>query len=227
MKVMLGVLAVIAGLLQTTLSGSSANAAHIAAPRQARAGASVAIPGSPGWFCVSGAGSRLEVVDRGASSTRVIWSHSVSFPVTALFAPGPHGLCSGRAGGLRGGAGAFFAFSVRGSSVTSDIIGHKSGVVSADDGIRMSRSTVAVVRHKDTRHTGSIPYRIAVRFQLKSGHFVKGASVHQPDLEVAAYPHPNGVIKTRSGDTALIKLQVATTQLQQDRGLMYIRSMDA
>lgn len=156
-------------------------------------------------------------------SNRLLWHIKLPAPVKRLAAPGPKGLFSAWVPTSPGAR--FYAFSLRGTRVSSGVKSVPSGTVVAAEGGSF-RPIAVVIKNPDTEHTGSVRYRLIDRFSLCSSSYCRTNEVWQPESPPSQYPVPNAVIKNKLGDTLLLKLEVADTEAAREQGLMFRSSLD-
>lgn len=218
----------LAGILSMRVQADHARQGFgTALPYGSTATASIRVAGRADVFAVAyhGSGSGLAVIAQSHGKYSRIWSHALSLPVVHFQSGVSQGVFEGTAGNPGSQTAGVFAFRLRGSKVTSAIAQHRSGIVIADRGVKIAASGF-VIRHTDTQHVGSTAYRRVSRYQWESGLFRTTTTFRRPDTPASAWPVPNGVVKTRNGDTILMRLQVANTETERETGLMNVKQMD-
>lgn len=155
---------------------------------------------------------------------RLLWKRSLAAVPTKLLAPGPSGLFAAEVG-KPGGKGYVYAYRLSHRVVRSAIRSHPGGVVTGGEGVKLSK-TAFLLDRRDKSHTGSVRYRFVIRYGLCGEDYCRKTMRRQPDYPSNAYPRPNGVVRTHSGDTILIRLQVAETEAERDQGLMDVHALD-
>lgn len=206
----------------------AAGSIQSALPPHASLLAQVGIPGRSSSYAVvyRAAGLHLAVVQADASGDRVVWRRGLPGAPASLSAPGPSGLFQGVIKATSDRRARFFAYTLRLGAVSSAIDGQKSGTLAADEGIRVT-PTGFVIRARDTGHVGSVAYRIVTRYAWTAGLYRETGATRAPDYPAGQEPLPNGTVRTVHGDTILVRLEVANTELEREQGLMYRKSLDA
>lgn len=170
-------------------------------------------------------GFRLgEIVDSGGSR-KLVWSRPLAIAPVRLASPGPTGLLQGvlRYPG-RQEAGVF-AYTVRPNGVVSALQGYPSGMVTATEGANFHGLSFTL-RNADRQHTGSVKYRFETTYSWGPNSYAIARRIHVPDYALDAYPIPSALDVKKSGDTALIRLEVANTEIERNTGLMNRTSLD-
>jgi len=169
-------------------------------------------------------GVDLGVVSDRDGKERLIWKRHLNGSPLSLVAPEHAGLFLADVKGADREV-RLYAFDVHGDKVESAISGLKDGEVTGDAGLHLGRDYF-VVRTVDTAHLGSVHYRFQQRYDWSTSQYAPGSTVHEPDYPPGGQPVPNGIVKTATGDTVLIELQVADTEQSRETGLMNLKSMD-
>ncbi len=169
-------------------------------------------------------GAKLGVVSDQDGKERLIWKHHLKGTPSALVAPEHRGLFLAEVKGPGREVG-LYAFDVHADKIESAISGVKDGEVTGDAGLHLGHDYF-VVRTVDTVHVGSVRYRLQQRYDWSASQYAPGATVRVPDYPPEELPVPNGIVKTTTGDTILIRLQVADTDQLRETGLMDRKSMD-
>ena len=206
-------------------SVSAANLAQVL-PSGARLESSVGVHHEPGVYAVTYLfhGPRLGLISEMNGRAQLVWSRGLSGSVTRLATGNDHGVFRAVVTNQEGKK-VLYAYSFTHHQVTSVISGHPAGHISASEAISLTPEGFDLLSH-DTTHIGSVAYRWNATYHWRSGSYVTVSRLHEPDYAPGQDPTPNGIVHTQSGDTTLIKLQVATTFAQQEQGLMNVKSMD-
>jgi uncharacterized membrane protein (UPF0127 family) len=142
-----------------------------------------------------------------------------------LFPTGTSGAFAGIGTRPGGTDGEFFAYRVAGGRVHGAIAGATNGLLTAGEGVHTAHGEVDL-RVRDAAHQGSVAYSLVTHYDWQSTRYLPRATTFRPDYAPAQLPHPSGVIKTRHGDTILIRLEVASTEQERETGLMNRTSLD-
>ncbi|MDQ2743186.1 MAG: DUF192 domain-containing protein [Chloroflexota bacterium] len=169
-------------------------------------------------------GTDLGVVRDRDGKEQLIWTHHLYGTPSSLVAAEHQGLFLATVKG-HGREVRLYAFDLHGAKVESAISGVKGGEVMGDAGLHLGRDYF-VVRTVDTAHVGSVRYRLQQRYNWSTSQYAPIPAVHVPDYPPGGLPMPNGIVKTTTGDTVLIRLQVADTDQLRETGLMDVKSMD-
>jgi uncharacterized protein len=182
------------------------------------------VPGAEGVIYRQN-GIRLGVVIPKKGSPTLIWSRQITQVPVRLSSPGPAGLLQGvirASGGLQAQV---FAYVVRSSNVTSAIAGHPSGVVSAAEGANFHGLSFTL-KDPDAGHVGSVKYRFDTTYGWAGNGYTVKSRFRVPDYAKTAYPTPNAIDTTKAGDTVLIRMEIADTEVLRNTGLMNRTSLD-
>lgn len=161
----------------------------------------------------------------GSGTGSVVWQRETPGRVARLAvgaAPNVFIALGARAGDARSFAAAFQLVAGR---VRPAIRGASSGILPANRGARLTPAGFVIMR-TDSAHVGTVPYRVRLRYAWSSSSYRAVRTTRVPDLAPAAYPVPNAVVHTTAGSTLLLRLWVAADTATQNRGLMYLRTMD-
>lgn len=169
-------------------------------------------------------GTDLGVVSDQDGKARLIWKHHLVGTPSRLVAPEHRGLFLAEVKGPSREV-RLYAFDLRGAKVKSAISGVKDGEVMGGAGLHLG-ADYFVVRTVDTAHVGNVRYRLQQRYNWSTSQYAPIPAVHVPDYPSGGLPVPNGIVKTTTGDTILIRLQVADTEQLRESGLMDVKSMD-
>lgn len=220
-------LAVILVLAMGSGRTAGAELSRAALPPRAHLGSVISLPGSPPAtaFTFLQGGWWLAITDGDPHVAPALFRRQLpGVPRLLSTGPGPHTvqvLCWAR----RPGA-SLLAFDLRGRRVTSALAGIPSGTIEGDEGITV-KTHALVVRNRVASHVGSISYRRQDTFSWNATRYRKGQSVLTPDLPGDAYPVPRAVFHTRTGDTILLRLEVAADEQSRSTGLMNRNALDA
>lgn len=186
-----------------------------------------AIPGFAGTVAqIVDAPARLLVVARETGTSRhIIWQHDVPRGNARLVAPGHKGVFGLVVRPPKTRAAHVCAFWFTGSRVRSAIGQNASGCALGDAGASFSRSRI-LVRAVDIHHAGSVKYRTVERYVWSRNAYVGPTTYDEPDYLKADYPHPSAWVKTSSGGTTLIRLEIADTEATREMGLMNRQNLD-
>jgi uncharacterized membrane protein (UPF0127 family) len=226
-RLLSAILALSAALAARAGPSAASNGLQNALPPHAHLLAVSALPGRPGEYAVSfrTQSSYLGIIGTRQNRAQLLWQHKLPGDASSLKTPGPSGLFQATSKDPASAGEWFLAFFAQTSGVTSAIDGRPSGSIFGDERITVKRKSFSVLSH-DRAHVGSVPYRSVIRYLWKNGLYRRSAIVHVPDLASSAYPTPNGVVDTHSGDIVLVRLEIAATTQQQETGLMYRKSLD-
>ena len=169
-------------------------------------------------------GPNLGVVSDQDGKERLIWKHHLLGTPLSLVAPEHPGLFLADAKGADREV-RLYAFDFHGGKIESAIGGVQNGEVAGDAGLHLGRDYF-VVRNVDTAHVGGVRYRLQQRYNWSTSQYAPRPAVRVPDYPPGGLPVPNGIVKTATGDTILIQLQVADTEQLRETGLMDRKSMD-
>lgn len=203
------------------------NEAGLGLPPNARLLEKLYLPGKTHHLVVAYATKQtvLAVVAVGNRSPRIIWSKNIPAPPSTLKAPGPAGLFEAL---LPTGSSAqeLIALRVNGNgSVASAIDKNGSGTIHATEGLSLQGLTF-LARDPDTKHLGSVRYRLVRHYQWSLSSFRLLKTTRVPDYLSNQYPRPNGLVRTKHGDKILIRLELARTDAEKTTGLMNIKKLD-
>lgn len=198
-----------------------------ALPPHAQVVAMVSLADRPGIVAVAytAGSSYIGVVAGAPAHPALIWRQNLPYPAATLRAAGPAGVFAGSSHSPLGHAGEVFAYSEQQGTVRSAVEKHRTGIVVGEDGVALQGTTFVIRRH-DTHHQGSLRYALVSHFALAGRMYARQAVTRQPDYPRSQYPVPNGVIHTGSGDTILLRLEVADTDAKRETGLMNVHQLD-
>lgn len=165
------------------------------------------------------------VIERSAIHDRLIWSRVLPFAGDVHEAVSRPDLLEGSGTSGTSARAEVFAYLIRDGRVTSAIAGHPHGIATGDEGITLHGEGFNVERRYAT-HVGVVVYVTVSEYRWQSSDFVVTHENRKPLLSKSQYPRPNAVVKTKTGDTILLRLEVAATEAQRQSGLMNRTSLD-
>jgi uncharacterized protein len=151
---------------------------------------------------------------------KVIWEAHLAQSPQTLSSPYPNVLIA-----LAAGNTTLFALRVNGKTVSSAIASHASGSISGDEGVVLNAGGFQLARH-DSRHVGDVSYRFVNSFTYRAPLFVRTNHVRVPDYPTGRRPRPSMTVKTTSGNVILLRLEVAATEAEREKGLMNRQHLD-
>ncbi|HZU12903.1 MAG TPA: DUF192 domain-containing protein [Chloroflexota bacterium] len=83
-----------------------------------------------------------------------------------------------------------------------------------------------VVLRRDRAHAGSVKYRTLIPYLVCGRLLCQGNPELRPDYAPGAAPVPNATFALANGSVILLRLEIAATIADQNRGLMNVRSLD-
>jgi uncharacterized protein len=170
-------------------------------------------------------GVRLGAVKTANGSQHLLWSRALPAVPARLSSPGPKGLIEGVVRYAGSQKAQVFAYLVGVSGVVSAIPGQPSGKIIASEGANFHGLSFTL-KDPDLSHIGSVKYRFETTYSWMHNAYALASRIHVPDYAKSAYPIPNATVTTKSGDTALLRLEVANTETLRETGLMNRRSLD-
>ena len=170
-------------------------------------------------------GIKLGVIAGPIQAQSVVWTRALPAAPERLISPGPVGLVDGVVRFPGSTRAQVFAYIVRRNKVVSAIAGHASGIVDASEGVSFHSLTFSA-RTPDMRHVGSVRYRLKTTYSWNGAAFTPARTIRVPDYDPTAYPTPNATVATKSGNTVLLKLEIANTEVERNTGLMNRTSLD-
>jgi uncharacterized protein len=170
-------------------------------------------------------GVRLGAVVEANGSQTLVWSRRLPGTPARLSSPGPKGLLEGIVRFASSPKAQLFAYTLRSTGVVSALPGRPSGDISASEGANFHGLSFTL-KEPDSSHVGSVKYRFETTYSWVHSAYSLGSRVRLPDYAKSAYPNPDATVITKSGNTALIRLEVADTEALRNTGLMNRTSLD-
>ena len=170
-------------------------------------------------------GIRLGAVVQVNGSSSLVWSHRLAAIPARLSSPGPTGLLQGVIRTAGSPQAQVFAYLVRSTGVVSAIAGYPSGIVAGPEGANFHTLSFTL-KAPDAGHVGSVKYRFATTYAWGKNTYSVHGRIRVPDYATSAYPSPNATVRTKAGNTALIRLEVADTEALRNTGLMNRTALD-
>lgn len=167
---------------------------------------------------------RTHVTEAGVlRAGKLIWMERLHGAFRRIVAPGPRGLFVILVHRRHGESASVHRLD-RGR-VRSGIAGIPSGEVSGSEGIAV-RPAGLVVRAADTARQGSVRYRTLTPYAVCGRLLCRRHAVLRPDYARGQAPLPNATFTLPDGSIVLLRLEVAATVADQNRGLMNVHSLD-
>jgi uncharacterized membrane protein (UPF0127 family) len=196
-----------------------------ALPDGSRLVASIALAGNAHAVIYDTGAAYVGVVTSAHGRPVLTWHESLPFPADTLFAPEGTTAFAGIGTRRNSTEGEFFAFRLGGGKVHPALAARSHGILTAEEGVHLSQGIVTTREH-DAAHVGSVAYAVLTRYEWQVNRYAATLTTRRPDYVHADLPHPRGTVKTRHGDTILLRLEVANTEQEREVGLMNRSRLD-